>query len=153
MINVKLIENDIKKRLDELGYELYSLKSFNDRNGQILEVVVDREESIDLDDIVKVSDNISSLLDELITDDSPYTLDVSSLGAEKPISLEKLDKYQGKYVNVHLSHPYKGMNVLEGDLIEIDNEKVVITYKEKTRTIKAEVKRNDIDKARLAIKF
>ncbi len=153
MINVKLIENDIKKRLDELGYELYSLKSFNDRNGQILEVVVDREESIDLDDIVKVSDNISSLLDELITDDSPYTLDVSSLGAEKPISLEKLDKYQGKYVNVHLSHPYKGMNVLEGDLIEIDNEKAVITYKEKTRTIKAEVKRNDIDKARLAIKF
>lgn len=153
MINVKLIENDIKKRLDELGYELYSLKSFNDRNGQILEVVVDREESIDLDDIVKVSDNISSLLDELITDDSPYTLDVSSLGAEKPIALEKLDKYQGKYVNVHLSHPYKGMNVLEGDLIEIDNEKVVITYKEKTRTIKAEVKRNDIDKARLAIKF
>lgn len=153
MINVKLIENDIKKRLDELGYELYSLKSFNDRNGQILEVVVDREESIDLDDIVKVSDNISSLLDELITDDSPYTLDVSSLGAEKPIALEKLDKYQGKYVNVHLSHPYKGMNVLEGDLIEIDNEKAVITYKEKTRTIKAEVKRNDIDKARLAIKF
>lgn len=153
MINVKLIENDIKKRLDELGYELYSLKSFNDRNGQILEVVVDREESIDLDDIVKVSDNISSLLDELITDDSPYTLDVSSLGAEKPIALEKLDKYQGKYVNVHLSHPYKGMNVLEGDLIEIDNDKVVITYKEKTRTIKAEVKRNDIDKARLAIKF
>ena len=153
MINVKLIENDIKKRLDELGYELYSLKSFNDRNGQILEVVVDREESIDLDDIVKVSDNISLLLDELITDDSPYTLDVSSLGAEKPIALEKLDKYQGKYVNVHLSHPYKGMNVLEGDLIEIDNEKAVITYKEKTRTIKAEVKRNDIDKARLAIKF
>ena len=86
-------------------------------------------------------------------DDNPYTLDVSSLGAEKPIDLEKLDKYQGKYVNLHLSHPYKGENIIEGDLKEVTSDYVVLTYRIKTRIVEAKIERKDIDKARLAIKF
>lgn len=153
MIDVSLIKDKVRAKLNEISYDLYSIKSYNDRGGSILEIVVDRDENIDLDDIVEVSNYLSSLLDELITGDTPYTLDVSSLGAEKPIALEKLDKYQGKYVNVHLSHPFKGENTLEGDLKEVNDEFVVIAFKVKTRTVEAKVNRKDIDKARLAIKF
>lgn len=153
MIDVSLIKPEISKRLEELNYSLYSIKSFNDKGGTILEIVVDRDESIDLDDIVKVSNELSTLLDEIIKDDNPYTLDVSSLGAEKPIALEKLDKYVGKYVNLHLSNPYKGENILEGDLSSCNDDEVEITYKIKTRSVKAIIKRKDIDRARLAIKF
>lgn len=153
MIDVSLIKPEISKRLEELNYSLYSIKSFNDKGGTILEIVVDRDESIDLDDIVKVSNELSTLLDEIIKDDNPYTLDVSSLGAEKPIALERLDKYVGKYVNLHLSNPYKGENILEGDLSSCNEEEVEITYKIKTRSVKAIIKRKDIDRARLAIKF
>lgn len=153
MIDVSLIKPEISKRLEELNYSLYSIKSFNDKGGTILEIVVDRDESIDLDDIVKVSNELSTLLDEIIKDDNPYTLDVSSLGAEKPIALEKLDKYVGKYVNLHLSNPYKGENILEGDLSSCNDSEVEITYKIKTRSVKVVIKRKDIDRARLAIKF
>lgn len=153
MVDVNLIKEGIKKKLEDISYSLYSIKSFNDKSGSVLEIIVDRDENIDLDDIVEVSNYLSEYLDEVIMDDNPYTLDVSSLGAEKPIDLEKLDKYQGKYVNLHLSHPYKGENIIEGDLKEVTSDYVVLTYRIKTRIVEAKIERKDIDKARLAIKF
>lgn len=153
MVDVNLIKEGIKKKLEDISYSLYSIKSFNDKSGSVLEIIVDRDENIDLDDIVEVSNYLSEYLDEVITDDNPYTLDVSSLGAEKPIDLEKLDKYQGKYVNLHLSHPYKGENIIEGDLKEVTSDYVVLTYRIKTRIVEAKIERKDINKARLAIKF
>lgn len=153
MVDVNLIKEGIKKKLEDISYSLYSIKSFNDKSGSVLEIIVDRDENIDLDDIVEVSNYLSEYLDEVITDDNPYTLDVSSLGAEKPIDLEKLDKYHGKYVNLHLSHPYKGENIIEGDLKEVTSDYVVLTYRIKTRIVEAKIERKDIDKARLAIKF
>lgn len=153
MVDVNLIKEGIKKKLEDISYSLYSIKSFNDKSGSVLEIIVDRDENIDLDDIVEVSNYLSEYLDEVIMDDNPYTLDVSSLGAEKPVDLEKLDKYQGKYVNLHLSHPYKGENIIEGDLKEVTSDYVVLTYRIKTRIVEAKIERKDIDKARLAIKF
>lgn len=153
MVDVNLIKEGIKRKLEDISYSLYSIKSFNDKSGSVLEIIVDRDENIDLDDIVEVSNYLSEYLDEVITDDNPYTLDVSSLGAEKPIDLEKLDKYQGKYVNLHLSHPYKGENIIEGDLKEVTSDYVVLTYRIKTRIVEAKIERKDINKARLAIKF
>ncbi len=153
MVDVNLIKEGIKKKLEDISYSLYSIKSFNDKSGSVLEIIVDRDENIDLDDIVEVSNYLSEYLDEVITDDNPYTLDVSSLGAEKPIDLEKLDKYQDKYVNLHLSHPYKGENIIEGDLKEVTSDYVVLTYRIKTRIVEAKIERKNIDKARLAIKF
>ncbi len=153
MIDANLIKEGIEKKLAEISYTLHSIKSYNDKGGNVLEIVVDRDENIDLDDIVEVSNYLSTYLDEVITDDSPYTLDVSSLGAEKPIDLSKLDKYVGKYVNLHLSHPYKGENILEGDLKEVNENSITLTYKVKTRLIDAKIERKDVDRARLAIKF
>lgn len=153
MIDISFIKNDLSKRVEELGYSLYSIRSYNDKSGNVLEVIVDRDDPINLDDIVIVSNTLSEKLDELLKDDTPYTLDVSSLGAEKPISLEKLDKYVNKYVNLHLSNPYKGENTLEGDLISVNDSEVILTYKIKTRSVEAKINRKDIDKARLAIKF
>lgn len=153
MIDVDSIKKNIEEKLTSLGYKLFSLRYLNDKKGNILEIVVDRDENINLDDIVKVSDSLSLLLDELILDDIPYTLDVSSLGAEKPIDVNNIDKYLGKYVNIHLSHPYKGENILEGTISEISDDTITLEYKIKTRTIKALLNKKDIDRARLAIKF
>ena len=131
--------------------KLYSFKFIP--KTRILEIVVDRDSEINLDDITAVSEVISTYLDEHDFTENPYTLDVSSLGVEKPIKVEKLDKYVGKYINIHLSHPYKGENILEGNLDYCDNEKIILSYREKTKLIKCEINRADVDRARLAIKF
>lgn len=147
------VKNLIEKPLKALGYSEIEVKFVREFGANYLRVMIDKEDAISLDEIVAVNDLVSPLLDEADLIQSNYILDVTTFGAEKKIAVESLEKYVGKYVNIHLSNPYKGMNIIEGDLESVDNDKVVIAYKEKTRTIRCELVRKDIDKARLAIKF
>ena len=153
MQNLNEIETNISELLKKEGYFLASLKQRKERQTLILEVVVDSYDPINIEQITNISEKISELLDQIDQTDTPYTLDVSSLGAEKPISIETLDKYVERYVNVHLVNPYKGMNSLEGTLKSVTEKEVVIVYKEKTRSIEAVLEKENIDRARLAIKF
>ena len=139
----------IETKLNELGYELYSL-SFSK---ETLSIVVDKEEEIDMNMIVSLTNEINAYLDELNPFENAYTLDLSSLGAEKPLKIEKLDKYIGKYVHVHLVNPIKGENIYEGDLKNVNKDTITLVYKNKTRSIEVEINKANISKIRLAIKF
>ncbi len=139
--------------LEKEGYTLAEVNLSRDSDGLTLHVYIDRDSPISLDDIVLVSDIINPLLDKEDPIPGAYTLDVSSLGAEKPLKLDKLENYVGNYVNFHLSHPYKGANTLEGDLLEVNSDEIKLGIREKTKTKTIILKRETIDKARLAIKF
>ena len=148
-----MVLNELKKlieaKLNTLGYDLVEFSFGNDT----LTVVVDKESEIDMNMIVEVTNELNAYLDELNPFEKPYTLDLSSLGAEKPLKVERLNAYVGKYVNVHLVNPIKGENIYEGDLKEVDDDKIIITYRQKTRSIDLEVLKSNIYKIRLAIKF
>lgn len=150
---LKDLEGKLRESLKGIGYDLYLLKCHDEKKEKVLEIVVDRELPISMDDIVKVSDFLNPLLDELDPFKEPYTLDVSSLGAEKPLDVLSLEKYVGKHVALHLKNPYKGENELEGDLKEADAEKVLLLVRDKSRTKEIELLRKDVDKGHLAIKF
>ncbi len=152
-MNLENIKKEIEAKVKELGYELYSLNYLRKKGDNILEIIIDRIEPIDMESILKVSREISNYLDEKDLIEEAYLLDVSSLGAEKPIKIERLKDYLNQYINIHLSHPYKGENIIEGTLTSIDEENIVLTYKIKTRQYDALIALKDIDKARLAIKF
>lgn len=143
----------IEKPINELGYENVSISFVKENGTNYLRVLIDKDDVISLDDIVKVNDLISPLLDEKDIISEPYILDVSSYGAEKAIDINKLEKYVNKYVLIHLTTPYKGENYLEGDIDSISSDIVVLSFRVKSRLVKAELNRKDIDKARLAIKF
>ncbi len=149
MVNLDELKTLINEMLSQDGYELYSLSY---RKGN-LEIIVDRFEPISLDDITVVSQKISDFLDTHEFCEESYTLNVSSLGAEKPIKLENLNKYIGSYVALHLSNPYKGENNLEGKIENIENETLTLVYKNKTRDVKCLIPLKDIDKAKLSIKI
>lgn len=143
----------LEQPLKEKGFDLSSVHYHNSSEGMKLEVVVDRVEPIGLEDIVALSGFISDLLDAQDPIKGSYTLDVSSLGAEKPIALGKLGLYVGKYVNLHLSHPYKGENILEGTLEKIEEGQLTLSFLRKGKKNEASFPVSDVDKARLAIKF
>ena len=147
------VYNLIEKPIKALGYTDLEVKYVKEFGRQYLRVLVDKDDVIDLEDIVKVNDVVSPLLDEADLIQSEYVLDVTSFGAEKSIQVSNLEKYVGKFVNIHLSKPYKGLNNLEGDLDSVSEKEVTLIYKDKARVIKAILNREDIDKARLAIKF
>ncbi len=149
----KKIKELLVEPISDLGYELAKISLRSSKQGLTLEISIDRDDPISLDDIVVVSGKINEILDASDPIDAPYTLDVSSLGAEKPISVDKLGHYVGKYVNIHITHPINGKNIIEGDLLEYGKDKTTISFKEKTRIKKVEIPTATIDKVRLAIKF
>lgn len=147
------IKNVLNEPLQTLGYEVVSVKYTRSKKGSTLEVIVDKDDDISLEEIVQVSNLISPLLDVGDYIKENYTLDVTSLGAEKPIKISKLDKYIGKYINIHLTHPYEGENILEGDLKDIKDGVVELEIRIKSRKKSCLIPLDTIDRARLAIKF
>ena len=148
-MDLNTLKQLIGTKLNENGYELYSLTFAN----ETLSVVVDRVEDIDMDAIVEVTNVLNAYLDELNPFEKAYTLDVSSLGAEKPLKVEQLDAYVGKFIHVHLINPIKGENIYEGDLTSVNEDTICLTYRNKTRSIAVEIAKKNISKIRLAIKF
>ena len=148
-MDLNTLKQLISEKLNEQGYELYSLSFAN----ETLSVVVDRVKDIDMNAIVEITNVLSAYLDELNPFEKAYTLDVSSLGAEKPLKVEQLANYVGKFVHVHLINPIKGENIYEGDLISVNDETFTITYRVKTRSMSLEINKQNVSKVRLAIKF
>lgn len=152
-MNETQIKQLIEPTINKLGYSLESVSLKREKGDLFLQIVVDRFDPISLDDIVAISNEISPILDENDPIKDNYFLDVTSLGAEKPIKLEHLDKYINKYVNLHVINPIKGENYLEGNIDSVNDDFLILSYKIKTRLVRVEIPRKDIDKARLAIKF
>ena len=152
-MDIKTLQTNIANKLETIGYELVSLTSKVIKGDTVLEVVVDRVQPIDMDAIVEVSNVLNAYIDELDPFDHPYTLDISSLGAEKPLKIERLNEYVNSYVHVHLINPIDGENIFEGTLKEVNSESIKITKRIKTRSKDVEVIKTNILKIRLAIKF
>lgn len=152
-MDLEKVKSIIEKALSEIGYELYSMKNTRNRDGNILEVVVDRAEPINLDDIMVVSNKLNEVMDKEDPIKEAYTLDISSLGAEKPLKVSDLHKYVGQHINVHINNPIEGINIFEGDIVSVMDNVMVLTYKVKTRTKSVSISLDNILKVRLAIKF
>ena len=148
-MELKELEKLVEKTLLESGYELVSLSMTN----KTLSIVVDRVSPIDMEAIVEVTHVLNQLLDEVDPIEGEYTLDVSSLGAEKPLKVEKLADYINSYVNVHLINPINGENIYEGDLVSVSEDNIQLSFRQKTRIKTVDIQKSNISKIRLAIKF
>ena len=147
------LQDKLQSKVNALGYDLVSVSTKKEKSELVLSVVVDKVEPIDMNMIVKLSEELSKYLDEIDNSDESYLLDVSSLGAEKPLKVEKLKDYVGRYVNVHITNPINGENIYEGDLKEVSEDSITLSYRVKTRVKEVVILFDNIYKIRLAIKF
>lgn len=152
-MELEKLEQLLKEKLNELGFDLYSLKYNVDKGGRTLSIIVDRVQPIDMDTIVELSNQLNAYIDSLDPFEENYTLDISSLGVEKPLKVEELDKYVDRYVNVHIINPINGENIYEGSLVAVSEDKITLSYRQKTRTKTVDIQKSNISKIRLAIKF
>ena len=152
-MDLKSLKPQLEKRINELGYDLVSLTSKKEKGDLVLSIVVDKVEPIDMNMIVSLSEALSKYLDEIDESNEPYLLDVSSLGAEKPLKIENLMDYVGRYIHVHVTNPIKGENIFEGDLLEVNEESLTVAVRNKTRVTNIVILLSNIYKIRLAIKF
>ena len=147
------LKPQLEKRINELGYDLVSLSSKKEKGDLVVSIVVDKVDPIDMNEIVSLSEKLSAYMDEIDNSETPYLLDISSLGAEKPLKVENLKDYVGRYVNVHVNNAINGENIFEGDMVEVTEDSITVEYRIKTRVKKVVILQSNIYKIRLAIKF
>lgn len=77
------VENLIKDKIENIGYELYDVLYLKEGKNYILRIVIDNKNGISLEDCEKVNNEITDLLDEADYIKEQYFLEVSSPGIER----------------------------------------------------------------------
>ena len=77
-----MIENKVRELIEDnlldYGVSIDSIKYEKEGNNDFLRIVIDRDQTIDIDTVVEVTKIINPLLDDSDIFDNSYILDVSS---------------------------------------------------------------------------
>jgi ribosome maturation factor RimP len=114
------IKQLLEPTLNHMGYDVYAVEQ-SGAGGRTLRIAIDRPEGVTLDDCERVSQVAGPLLDQADLVPGPYTLEVSSPGAERPLrNRAEFDRFLGKKVNVRYRMG-DGEAVIEGALSAVDD--------------------------------
>lgn len=125
------VENLIKKRVEDIGYELYDVLYLKEGKNYILRIVIDKPEGITLEDCEKVNDEITDMIDEANYIKEQYFFEVSSPGLERILRKDwQIKKYVGEQIEIKLFKKdennfkqYDGiLKDVEDNFIEIEQE-------------------------------
>ena len=132
------IENLVKQKIEEIGYDLYDVQYVKEGQNYILRIFIEKPNgSIDLNDCEKVNDGINDLLDDANYIKEQYFLEVSSTGVEKNLRKDKhLKSNIGNEIQINL---FKNIEVLgkkqkeiKGILRDFDENKIKIELEDKS---------------------
>lgn len=145
-MNTDKIKKEIEGFLSSRGMKLFDLQY--SKKDQTLTVLLD--EKLSMNELEEVSNEISQLLDKYEDEFvDNYFLDVSTVGAERPIrNKEELKDAVGEYIYVKV----KG-NEYYGTLHSFENETLTLKVKDKTREKDVLIEYPQIKKVRYAVKF
>ncbi len=140
-----------KPIVDSLGYELIDVEYLAGGNRAKLRLFIDKEGGVTLDDCEKASRYIGYALDVEDPMPTPYVLEVSSPGLDRPLKKPSdYERYKGRLVKIKTKVPINNQMVFIGRLSGIINEKVEIKLNgEKDLSISLD----DIRLARLEVEF
>ena len=140
------VENLIKKRIENIGYELYDVEYAKEGKDYFLRIFIDKDSGIDLNDCEIVNNEISDLLDEADYIKEQYYLEVSSPGIEKTLKKDKhYEKSLGKEINIKLFKKDENGNKEYIGILESFNKETIIL---KSNNSNYEIKRKDIAHAK-----
>lgn len=138
------VPDTLRQALDEVvtshGMDLDAVEL---TGGRVLRVVVDAETAPTLDDVAEVTRAVSAALDD--TNDlgpAPYTLEVSTRGTSRPLTLPRhWVRNVDRWVKVTLSEG----GAFEGRLVSADDASAVV----RTETGERNVAYGDVKKAKI----
>lgn len=145
-MNLDKIKSALNQFLDEKQLKLFEITY--QKNDEVLTVLLD--ETLNMDQLEKVSNDISVFLDQYEDEfKDNYFLDVSNVGAERPIRneselLEAVNKYI--YVKTNKQEYY-------GYLKDYDKGIMTLQVKDKNRSKDIQIDYKDAKKVRYAVEF
>jgi len=141
------IEAELLGPLSALGLDVEAVEITPAGKRRVLRVAVDKDGGVNLDDIAGATREVSSVLDESdVMGEHPYTLEVTSRGVDRPLTLPRhWRRNETRLVKVAL---VEGGEV-EGRITSSTDEAVTLDVDGSDR----EVAYADIAKARIQIEF
>lgn len=148
---LKIVKQMCLTIADELGFELVDMEYIKEFGSYFLRVYIDKVGGVSTDDCEKMSDQLSTMLDEKDPIKEAYYLEVSSPGLDRPLKTDKdLKRNLNKDVEIRLYKPLDNMKNYEGVLVDFNDDEIIIEDSQgKTISLPKEI----ISIVRLAIKF
>ncbi len=127
---IEELENALQPIASEQELEIVEIE-FKQGKEPALTVYIDKEGGVDLDACERFHRAIDPILDEVDpTFGSPYTLNVSSPGLDRPLKTDRdFQKCIGQKVEVKLFAPMQGKKLFEGTLKGFDGACVYVDDK------------------------
>lgn len=109
------------------GFELVDVEAKRDRDGFVVRLYVDKEGGVSLDDLQTVSEEVSAILDAEDPIESPYTLEVSSPGLDRPLKREDdYRRFVGRLARLSSYEPVDGRRHWAGRLMGLEDGVVAV---------------------------
>jgi ribosome maturation factor RimP len=98
------------------------------RGGRVLRLYLDKEGGPNVDDLSRVSRQLSELLDAQETVEGAYTLEISSPGINRPLKKpDHFARFVGKRIRVRTRDLIDGRRSFLGILGQVANDSVILT--------------------------
>ncbi|HEY7716284.1 MAG TPA: ribosome maturation factor RimP [Candidatus Binatia bacterium] len=103
------------------------LRREGSRSGRVLRLYLDKAGGPNMEDLSRVSRELSALLDEHDFIEGAYTLEVSSPGINRPLKQpEHFKRFIGKTVRVRTRDLVQGRRSFLGPLLEVRNDTIAL---------------------------
>lgn len=103
------------------------LRHERSRGGRVLRLYLDKAGGPTVDDLSRVSRQLSELLDGQDVVSGAYTLEVSSPGINRPLKRpEHFARFVGKNIRVRTRDMINGRRVFLGELLEVSAETIAV---------------------------
>ena|SRR5438309_537967 len=138
----------LEPTIAHLGYEVYAVEQLG-AGGRTLRISIDKATGVSLADCEKVSLVAGPILDQANLVEGPYTLEVSSPGAERPLHERwEYERFSGRKVNVRYRYGENSEGVVEGVLAAVGDPGITV---DNPKTGLLEIPWDDVLAARLTV--
>lgn len=113
------------------GLELVDVELFRAGRRDVVRVYLHKSGGITLDECAQVSHQLSLLLDADESFQTPFTLEVSSPGLDRPLrTAQDWARRKGEWIRAHLSEDVEGRKQWIGRLVESDDVSALLSPEE-----------------------
>jgi ribosome maturation factor RimP len=133
--------------LQDAGYDLEAVEVTPAGRRRLLRVAVDKDGGVTMDQIAEATRTVSRVLDDSdVMGEQPYTLEVTSPGVDRPLTLPRhWRRNRGRLVAVHLTDGHQ----VTGRVVESSEDSVDLATDDGPRTLALA----DVAKARVQVEF
>ncbi len=126
---VENIERLVEPALSDMGYEVVRIE-LRGTKGKTLQIMIDHldRQPVTIENCTQASHTISAILEVEDPLASPYALEVSSPGMDRPlVKIGDFERFAGENIRFDLRYPVEGRSKFQGLLKGVNQKRVLVT--------------------------